>query len=539
MIRNLNHFRGSQEVEHIEDRELFGIRYEQLKQSLKERKQKLEDLGLPSSSQNIYRTFCYFIESGFQEGFSPEDYLRAITYNKRNEHLSALTDETEKERANNFFDNFFSYVSQELARRVIVSGIELNQQDIEKICETFKGQHGEYSELIYRLKEEIKANIGGIEKLFKDQENIFLDYFIKLTNAGLIEQSKINKVNAYALEFRKFILSKRYNLESERKGAFLESEILDILSELDDKTYLTSFISVSPDEISEDKREEFLGEIEEILKRSDNLVNIASSSIGIPVTPIPISEPERRVIFTSRGGRSNQFSSLSYDFGVLEDMQITPSTEFLTKAAESLESLISEMEKIDDKNVDRVIERLEKGLDQILTFIEREFTPPTPKEISEWFTLENKKRSNKTLSQEERERLERLSSILRRNLSEGELNDMYSEIEKAGFLNRGKKINEWRKKIERKIANKNPNELKKAVEVVENLRKRIKEARSETNKEEKIKKVKEILNEVKDFFKLVGTLILTGGFLWFAVLGFYFPIWLIEKMRKEVEGAIK
>jgi uncharacterized coiled-coil protein SlyX len=234
--------------------------------------------------------------------------------------------------------------------------------------------------------------------------------------------------------------------------------------------------------------------------------------------------------------QKDQPALIIYDFGALEEMTLTPSVDFIGKVAESLKQLIEEIKEIKPENVDRILRNLEENFDHIITFIEREITPPTEEEILRWFELRKKRKNNIKLTPQERKELRRLYGILRRHLNETEIENLYSDLENANIWGRSKEVQKWINIIEQKILSKNPEKLKKVLELLKKLKEgKIKEAKEEKKPEKKAEKLKEILSATSDVLKILGGLILAGGLLWIAFLGFFAPLWLIERVKKDVK----
>jgi hypothetical protein len=512
------------------ERELFFEKYDEILRRIRERVAKLQNLGIPAEAQRIYRTFYHFIETGFQEGYTPEDYLEIMTQNIWENYLQQLTEEDKKNEVRQILNEFFKEVSKALIRKKI-NNEKIKSEDVQTIVEDFKSKHSTYEEFFNKLGEEINRLLEDLNALYQDQENIFIDYLRELGERGLIDGIDRNIINANAEALRKFILKKRYEIEiTELPISFDVSENIE---EIENTLYLLSLVSVSPDEIPEDKREQYLSELSRLLSEDiGSLVGLSSSSVGIPVTPKDISPKTRLTMVMQK----DQPALIIYDFGELEEMTLTPSVDFIGKVAESLKQLIGEIKEIKPENADRILRNLEENLDHIITFIEREITPPTEEEILKWFELRQKKKNGIKLTPQEKKELRRLYGILRRHLNETEIANLYSDLENAGIGGRSKAVQKWINIIEQKILSKNPEKLKKVLELLKKLKEgKIKEAKEEKEPEKKAEKLKEILSTTSDVLKILGGLILAGGLLWIAFLGFFAPLWLIEKVKKDVK----
>jgi hypothetical protein len=512
------------------ERELFIEKYDEILRRIKERVAKLQVLGIPAEAQRIYRTLYHFIETGFQEGYTPEDYLRTMTQNIWEGYLQKLTEKDKENEVRQILNEFFKEVSKALIRKKI-NDEEIKPEDVQDVVENFKSRYSTYEELFNNLGQKINTLLKDLNDLYLDQENIFINYLIELGKRGLIDGIDRNIINALARDLRKFILKKRYGIEiTELPISFDVSENIE---EIENTLYLLSLVSVSPDEIPEDKREQYLSELSRLLTEDiGSLIGLSSSSVGVPVTPEDISPKTRLTMVMQK----DQHALMIYDFGKLEEMTLTPSVDFIGKVAKSLKQLIEEIKEIKPENADRILRNLEENFDHIITFIEREITPPTEEEILRWFELRKKRKKNIKLTPQERKELRRLYGILRRHLNETEIENLYSDLEKAGIWVRSKAVQKWINIIEQKILSKNPEKLKKVLELLKKLKEsKIKEAKEEKEPEKKAEKLKKILSTTSDVLKILGGLILAGGLLWIAFLGFFAPLWLIEKVKKDAK----
>ena len=513
------------------ERELFIEKYDEILKRMEDRIKQLQDLGIPAEAQRIYRTLYHFIETGFQEGYTPEDYLRTMTQNILEGYLQKLTEKDKENEVRQILNDFFKEVSKAFIRKKI-NDEEIKPEDVQAVVENFKSRYSTYEELFNNLGQEINRLLKDLNDLYQDQENIFSEYLRELGERGLIDGIDRNIINALARDLRKFILKKKYEIEiTELPISF---DVSGNIEEIENTLYLLSLVSVSPDEIPEDKREQYLNELNRLLLTEDigSLIGLSLSSVGVPVTPKDISPKIRLTTVMQK----DQPALMIYDFGKLEEMTLTPSVDFMGKVAESLKQLIEEIKEIKPDNVDMILRDLEENLDHIITFIEREITPPTEEEILRWFELRRKRKKNIKLTPQEKKELRRLYGILRRYLNETEIANLYSDLENAGIWGRNKAVQKWINIIEQKILEKNPEKLKKVLELLKKLKEgKIKEAKEEKEPEKKEEKLKEILSTTSDVLKILGGLILAGGLLWIAFLGFFAPLWLIEKVKKDVK----
>ncbi|GIW66030.1 MAG: hypothetical protein KatS3mg094_549 [Candidatus Parcubacteria bacterium] len=92
------------------------------------------------------------------------------------------------------------------------------------------------------------------------------------------------------------------------------------------------------------------------------------------------------------------------------------------------------------------------------------------------------------------------------------------------------------------LMKKDPEELKQLLEQLNQtaqvLGVPLEELRKATTEEEKKKaneKLQKALESVKDIAGILGGMALSGFLLWFSLIGFFFPVWAIEKMQKEIK----